>query len=172
MAIPPATIPIAQFRADFPEFSDTTKYPNSGISFWQSLAGVMLNTGHWPTTPGQNGESFYDVGTSLFVAHNLFLEQQALERANLGGPPGVQTGALASVATGGASVSYDPSVGIVKDAGHWNLSIYGTRFLWLSDIVGTAPIMLGVGMAPPNTIPATGAWPGPWPWPSASGFSS
>ena len=38
------TISVAQFRADLPEFSGTTMYPNSGVQFWLNFAYRMINS--------------------------------------------------------------------------------------------------------------------------------
>ncbi|WP_414655874.1 DUF4054 domain-containing protein, partial [Frateuria sp.] len=37
----------AQFRTDFPEFSDTTKYPDSAITMWLTVAGLSLPSDRW-----------------------------------------------------------------------------------------------------------------------------
>ena len=36
-------ITIAAFRADYPEFTDSTRYPDSQISYWLQIAYLMLN---------------------------------------------------------------------------------------------------------------------------------
>lgn len=107
---------------------------------------------------GVSGNSLYDVGTELFVAHNLVLERQAAKAANRGAPPGVSRGAIGSESAGGASVSYDTSSGLLTDAGHWNLTTYGTRFVELVRLVGAGPVQVGWGHSPVGVGPA---WPGP-----------
>ena len=156
-------ITVAQFRANFPMFSDTTRYPDQEVSFWLSVAGLMLNTGRWPTTPGANGQSLLDIGTSLFVAHNLTLDLQATQRGNLGGPPGVQVGALASVGANGASVSYNTTIGVDVNDGQYNLTVFGLRFIQLAKMIGAGPIQLGIGRPPPGYgLLASQAWAGIW----------
>lgn len=121
----------AQFRADFPEFASQTVYPDSAVTFWITVAGKLLRACAWA--------DLIDVGTELFVAHNLSLEK--LAAANGGMNSGVITGKTVDK----LSVTYDASVGIVPDAGHWNLTTYGTRFLWLLNMAGMGPTQLGAG---------------------------
>jgi hypothetical protein len=153
------------FRFDFPEFTDTTKYPDSAVNYWLSFAPVMLNQHRWgpPSLVGQP-PTLYDFGVEMFVAHNLVLELQAQQRANLGGPPGVQTGVMTAVSANGASVSYDPNVGINPDDGQWNLTTYGMRLIQMIKLVGAGPVQYGMGRVPIGEFVGP-AWPGPFPFP-------
>lgn len=120
---------INTFRTDYPEFANTTLYPNSGVTYWLTLAGKLLNADRW--------YDLLDTGTELFVAHNLVLERQAQASAATGAPPGVTTGAVASKTVDKVTVAYDVASGIEADAGHWNQTIYGTRFISLARMVGS-----------------------------------
>ncbi len=51
----------AKFRKDFPEFSDTTKYPDSAVNLWMSLAINVLAPDRWC--------DYLNIGIELFVAH-------------------------------------------------------------------------------------------------------
>lgn len=152
----------AQFRANFPEFSNTTEFPDSVVNFWFQYAYILLNARRWGQT--------LDLGAQLFVAHNIVLEQQASKQAATGGTPGVTTGAVASKAVGPASISYDNSASLELDAGHWNLTTYGKRLIRMIRMFGAGPVQVGMGCSPY----AISAWNGPWPWPlpGGSGFSS
>jgi hypothetical protein len=129
MAVTPAS-----FRTDFPEFADDTAYPDALITFWINVAVGMLNACRWG--------AMLDIGTELYVAHNLVLERQAAKTAAAGGVPGVATGAIASKAVGPVSQSYDTSAGQTEGAGDWNLTVYGQRFARMSAMFGAGGVQL------------------------------
>lgn len=154
------------FRVDLPEFVSTATYPNSAIAYWINLGTLLLNVERWG--PGSAAavsppSTVYDNGLEMFVAHNLALEKMAQDAANRGGTPGLSTGPQASKSVGPVSASYDTNAGIVKDAGHWNLTTYGTRFLSLVNVFGAGPVQ--VGGCWPSVNGFGGAWGGvipPW----------
>jgi hypothetical protein len=148
------TIVASQFRTDYPEFGDLTVYPDSQLTYWLNLAYLLLNAARWGTT--------LDVGAELFVAHNVSIEARAQQEASNGAIPGAQTGPVSSKSVDKVSVSYDAGAGIEEKAGHWNLTVYGTRFIKLARMMGAGPIYVGVGSVPsgsgqgwygPNTTP-------------------
>ncbi len=122
------------FRANYPEFADVTKYPESQVNFYLTLGGKLLRPIRWG--------SLLDTGIELFTAHNVALEAVAQRGASAGQVPGLSTGAVASKSIDKVSVSYDTNAGIVTNAGHWNLTIYGTRFLQLMRMAGTGGVQL------------------------------
>jgi hypothetical protein len=64
---------------------------------------------------------------------------------------------------GQVSVSYDTTAGIEPDAGQWNLTSYGIRFIGLARLLGAQPTQIGpAGIAPPFSGPG---WIGPPPFP-------
>jgi hypothetical protein len=129
------TVTVSSFRTDFPEFKDNVKYPDSGINYYLTLALTMLvNPLRWGTV--------YDNGVELFIAHNLVLESQAQSSAKTGASPGLQTGAISGKSVGPVSVSYDASAGLEPEASHWNLTVYGTRFLNLARMVGAGGLQV------------------------------
>jgi uncharacterized protein DUF4054 len=128
------SVDIATFRMDYPEFSSTTAYPDSGVTYWLKIAGLLLNTSRW--------QDMLDVGTELFVAHNLVLERQANKSAANGAAPGVSTGPVSSKTVGPVTQAYDTTAAIEPDAGHWNLTTYGTRFINLVRMFGAGPIQV------------------------------
>lgn len=147
-------IDAAQFRIDYPEFADTTLYPDSGVNYWLTTAALLLPAARWLTV--------LDLGTELFTAHNLVLERKAQAEAVNGIPPGVTTGPVSSKSVDKVSVSYDTGSAVVLDAGHWNNTVYGTRFIQLARMFGAGPVQVGVtpGCEPPFNGPP---WFGP-PW--------
>ncbi len=125
---------IADFRSNFPEFANTTAYPDSQITFWASVAEKMVNQNVWC--------DMYSTGVQLYVAHELVLARQNVLSANTGGLPGQGGGIASSKTVGSVSVSYDPNTTTEKDAGWWNLTNYGKQFYRLVQIFGAGCIQL------------------------------
>jgi hypothetical protein len=128
------TINPAQFRVDFPEFADTTAYPDAGINFWLGVAYKLLNACRF--------QDMLDTAAELYVAHNIALERQAQKSASGGAVPGLSTGPVSSKTVGPVTQAYDTTAGIFEDAGPWNLTIYGTRLYNLFMMFGAGPIQL------------------------------
>jgi hypothetical protein len=148
-----------KFRADFPEFCDAEVYLNSQVDYYIKLAYLMLNPSRWGNT--------IDFGAGLFIAHNISLEARAQATAENGGIPGEQTGPVSSKSVDKVSISYDTGSGVQPGAGHWNLTIYGTRFTRLARMMGSGPIQVGIGVAPTGS---GSAWSGPIVTPGFSNF--
>lgn len=122
------------FRANFPEFADTVAYPTSVIEFWAGLAQAMVSPRVWCTQ--------WNVGVSLYVAHEITLASQNAKIAKFGGAPGTFGGVANTKTVGGATVGYDSQTTSEKDAGYWNLTSYGKKFFSLVRIFGTRPVQL------------------------------
>lgn len=140
-------ITVAQFRIDYPEFTDTVIYTGSQVQFWLNFAYKFLDIRRWGTT--------LDLAAELYTAHNLVFEARAQANANAGALPGESQGMLSSKSVDKVSVSYDTSSAAQEGAGHWNLTIYGLRYIRLARMFGSGGIQLGAGASP------SGAWPGP-----------
>jgi len=153
------TITVAQFRQDYPEFASTSQYTPSAVTYWLNLAYAMLNTRRWGNQ--------LDIAAELFVAHNLVLEARAQAESKNGGIPGQQVGPVNSKSVDKVSIGYDTGSGIETDAGHWNMSIYGTRFIRLAKMFGAGPLQIGIGATPTGT--GLG-WSGPNVTPGFSNF--
>lgn len=118
------------FTALYTEFSNPVKFPASGITYYIGLADKMLvNPLRWGNVR--------DDGIMLFTAHYLALEGMARQSAAAGAVPGLQTGAMSSKAVGPVSAGYNTEAGLELNAGHWNLTTYGTRFLNLARMIGS-----------------------------------
>lgn len=120
----------AEFRQQIPQFADAVKYPDAQVRFYLTMAELSLPASRW-------GE-LYGFGLALFTAHNLALDQMS------NGPiPGrSQFGLVASKSVGPASVSYDNSLFMLPNAGHWSLTMFGTRFLQTARLVGAGGIQV------------------------------
>lgn len=124
----------ATFRADLPEFASTAVYPDAQVNLWISVAALRLRDVAWG--------DLLDHGTELFVAHNLTLARRNQTAATSGGVPGQNAGPVASKAVDKVSVSYDTGAASLTDAGHWNLTTYGTQYYQLARIIGTGGMQL------------------------------
>ncbi len=109
-----------QFRTDFPEFSDQTRYTNATLDFYLNQADCLLNQDVF-------GCQFVYLA-ELFVAHYAELRGKAMT----GSARGVNStgGVLTSKSVDKVSASYDVSGIINPDAGFWNNTGYGREFFW------------------------------------------
>lgn len=164
------TVTVALLRKDFTEFANTTTYPEADVAFWLNVASQLLNQDRWgaPAAVDQPN-SLYDLGQELFAAHNLAIEARAKAEAVNGAPPGTTTGPVSSKSVDKVSIAYAVDGAIEPNAGHWNLTIYGTRYARMVQMVGAGGIQLGVGYDPTGL--GGDAYSGPWPYqyPNPSG---
>lgn len=124
----------SDFRTYFPEFSDTTKYPDSQIDFWMTVAGSLVDPDRWGVLTDQ--------GVSLVTAHHLAVASQDQAVASAGGTPGEVKGATASKSVDKVSVGYDTKSVTIDGAGFWNMSKYGIRYLTLARMFGAGGLQL------------------------------
>jgi len=122
---------LASFRADFPEFAAS---PDARVNFWLVIASKMLNVDRWG--------DLIDHGQELFVAHHLALDAENAAAAALGGAVGQNAGPLSSQSVDKVSEAFDTGVSSIADAGHWNLTTYGTQFYALWRMMGVGGIQL------------------------------
>lgn len=134
---------VPTFRAQFPEFGNENKYPFSQVNYWLGIGCLLLNSQRWG--------NLLDHGTALFIAHNVVLEAQAMATSALANRisnpalapvPGLSTGPTSAKGVDKVSVAYDTTAGIEEKAGHWNLTVYGTRFIKLARMVGAGPVQI------------------------------
>jgi hypothetical protein len=119
----------AQFRQDFPEFADTTMYPDSVITLYLNVAIASLPATRWGV--------WLSLGQELFTAHMVVLGARDAEDASLGITPGEVVGPTTAKGVDKVSVSYDGQAVSEEDAGFWNMTSYGTRFLRFARMCGT-----------------------------------
>lgn len=147
------TVTIAQFRTNFPEFADPVRFPDPELTFWLTLAGLLLNADRW-------GEVI-DYGAQLYMAHNLALEAMAKKQAAAGGIPGAASGMLNSKSVDKVSAGYDTSSVAEEFGGNWNLTTFGQRLYRLMQQFGAGPVQVGTG---PGFAPVFDVFPGPGSW--------
>ena len=127
----------SDFRTLFPQFADTTKYPDLRISARLAIADRLLNE-------NVTGTDLFPYFCGLFVAHYLYLDAIDNRSAAIGGAGGANSGALTSKSVDKLSMSYDASMTMNPDAGFWNNSRYGSEFWEFLMIFGAGGIQLGV----------------------------
>lgn len=126
---------IADFRAEFPEFSSTVNYPDAQLNFYAGIAETLCLESVWTT--------MLPYAVKLYVAHEITLAYQSLKTSNQGGVPGQNSGIANNKTVGSVSVGYDASQVAEKDAGWWNLTNYGRQFYRLAQMFGAGCVQLG-----------------------------
>jgi hypothetical protein len=150
---------VANFLVDYPRF-DTSAVTDPGavqfgpdaLAYWLNMATLMLNQQYLST--------LYYMACELFMAHNLALEAYA-EQGGDATIPGIAKGMIAASASGDVSVSYNNAAVMELDAGHWNFTTFGLRFIKLIRMTCVGPLQVtggSCGIGPYNGP----AWPGPW----------
>lgn len=125
---------VTGFRAAFPEFLDTSRFPDAMIDFWAGLATAQVNENRWGLQT--------NTGIQLYVAHEITLAAQNQKTATIGGNPGGTSGPTNSKTVGSVSVGYDTQQTAEKDAGWWNLTTYGKQFIRLARIFGAGVVQV------------------------------
>ncbi len=110
---------VAQFRTDFPQFSDDTRFPNAQIQFRLNLADRQISQ--------QGKESLYAYMVELYIAHYLYLWDKDRRSSALGGAGGANNGVINSKSVDKVSMGYDTGATLNPDAGFWNNSRYGSE---------------------------------------------
>ncbi|WP_445496708.1 DUF4054 domain-containing protein [Photorhabdus sp. SF281] len=120
---------VDQFRTDFPEFSDSTHYPDTAINFYLSQADKLLDQ-------NVHGDQFVYL-CELFTAHYVELRGKTIAGASISGSVNTAGGGvLTSKSVDKVSMSYDTSGIINPDAGFWNNTAYGREFFWWWSMFG------------------------------------
>lgn len=126
------TFDIPAFRVNFPEFKDAEKYPTSMIEFWGGLAQLQVRSCIW--------KDAWNMGISLYIAHELVLAGQNVKAASFGGSPGQQGGIANTKTVGQGTIGFDSVTSSEKNGGYWNLTTYGKQFYRLVRIFGAGAI--------------------------------
>ncbi|MDE9571182.1 DUF4054 domain-containing protein [Xenorhabdus bovienii] len=117
---------VKQFRTDFPEFTDNTRYPDAAIHFYLGQADAVLDQ-------DRHGDQFIYLA-ELFTAHYVELKGKAV--ASVSGVNTAGGGVVTSKSVDKVSVGYDTSGIINPDAGFWNNTAYGREFYWWWSMFG------------------------------------
>ncbi|PQK80217.1 hypothetical protein CG428_02335 [Pantoea ananatis] len=111
---------VEQFRTDFPQFNNSTLYPDTQVQLRLNLADIQLDQ-------NRLGRLFPYL-VELFVAHYLTLQAGDNRSAALGRAGGSSSGVLSSKSVDKVSMSYDNSSTLNPAAGFWNNTRYGAEF--------------------------------------------
>lgn len=111
---------VEQFRTDFPQFANSTLYPDTQVQFRLNLADIQLDQ-------NRLGRLFPYL-VELFVAHYLTLQVGDNRSAATGRAGGSSSGILSSKSVDKVSMSYDNSSTLNPAAGFWNNTRYGAEF--------------------------------------------
>lgn len=128
------TVTTAQLRSDFPEFADTTVYPDAMVQTWLTVAASLVNADRWT--------ELTNVGIELVTAHHLALSARDQNAAAVGGIPGTMTGPTSAKSVDKVSVSYDTAAASLDGAGFWALTSYGVRYLSLARMFGAGGLQI------------------------------
>ena len=145
-------------RKKFTEFVNPERFPDGLLDFWLEIADSNVNAGRWGT--------LYDMGRMLYAAHNIVIERRAQDEAENGATPGMSAvGMVNNKSVDKVSIGYDTSSTALENAGDWNLTIYGMRFIKMARRMGAGGLQLGVPGPMELSLSALSsgnAWPGPW----------
>ncbi|MBP2155752.1 DUF4054 domain-containing protein [Erwinia rhapontici] len=125
---------VSDFRRDFPQFADETKFPDPVIQFRLNLADTLID--------GSAMGDMFPYLAELFVAHYMVLYAADKASGAVGGAGGATSGVVASKSVDKVSVSYDNSSTLNADAGFWNFSRYGAEFYQMLMLFGCGGIQL------------------------------
>ncbi len=131
---PRPAVSVEDFRIDFPEFADPSKYTSRRIERLVDLAQKQLDPTRW--------QDMWCQGISLWTAHFLAV---GARNAQPSAVPG-QQGLPLSKTVGRASVDYDTGATTITGAGPWNLTTYGTQLIWWARRIGAGGMQINGAM--------------------------
>ena len=131
----PSLPTVSDFRALFPQFADTTKFPDARVAARLAVADRLLNE-------SVTGPDLFPYFCGLFVAHYMALDAADNRSVAAGGAGGANSGILTSKSVDKVSMSYDASMTMDPNAGFWNNSRYGSEFYEYLMIFGAGGIQL------------------------------
>lgn len=136
MAVNQSLPTASSFRELFPQFADTSKFPDVRITMRLAAADQLLNE-------NVTGTDLFPYFCGLFVAHYMSLDAADNRSAAAGGAGGANSGVLTSKSVDKVSISYDAGMTMNPDAGFWNNSRYGSEFWEFLMLFGAGGIQLG-----------------------------
>lgn len=151
-----AQITVADFRAQYPEFSNTGYYPDAAVTVFIALGYEFLNQYKWGAV--------LDFGVGLYVAHQIALAAKNRQAAASGAIPGTGGGVLQTKAVDKVSAGYDTAAGTIEGAGYWNLTTYGVQLYYYVKLFGAGGFVTGGGPLPTGPNVGFGYTVGGWPF--------
>jgi hypothetical protein len=126
----------AEFRLEYAPFADVGTYSSARVQRWLERADRQITARVWDDDTRQ-----WAIG--LWTAHNIVLEQAALQQAENGGLPVGTSGRVTSQSVGGVSVSMNLGSIDVAGAGSYNATSYGQQFYQLLQMAGAGGGFVG-----------------------------
>ena len=125
----------AQFREIQPSFQDSSIYSDEQLGMNLELAASMLDPNRWA--------DWRPLGMALMVAHFIALDEREMRTSRKGGIPGQGgIGIMASKSIGSVSASFDVQSGSELNAGHWNMTSFGRRYIRMARMVGAGGVQI------------------------------
>jgi hypothetical protein len=113
---------INAFRENFPDFSSTTTYPDSMLTYWGAIALALHSYGVFT--------DLYDHVTSLYVAHKSILQAGNIAESAGNAVPNQVSGALTGATVGNVTTNYASSqASTFKSSGDFVETVYGRQYL-------------------------------------------
>ena len=110
-----------EFRNVYTQFSDEVIFNDDRLDFWGNLAELRLSKDRFGDV--------YGYAVTLFVAHNLSLQQSYGGQGSMTGSSvsSKPSGSVSQKKVGDVSISYDSSNVMLSRPGSWNETIYGLQ---------------------------------------------
>lgn len=131
---------VAAFRESFPQFT-VDLVPDTRVQFHLTVAGKLLPATRW--------DDLLDQGVSLYVAHQLTLELEALKTQDGTGGIDAAAGAVTSETKTVGSMSHavtragaSGQGSALINAGQYNSTVYGQQLWQLMQIVGAGGMVV------------------------------
>lgn len=122
----------ADFIAFFPEFNNTTRYPQPVVEEWIPVAYDNLNVARFKRQ--------IRLAVMLFVAHNIVLQARDAQTNANGGIVGQASGPINSKSVDKVSAAYSADLTAIEGAGPWNYTTYGQRLYKMMQSFNSGPI--------------------------------
>ena len=133
------SLDVAAFRAAYPPFADSKRYPDARITYWLDFAAVMVNSHRWQRSGLQ------DYGQGLLTAHYLtMMERYDAATGAYSLPTGTASGATTSQSQSADGVSWSEGYDASAYDGDGQLAstAYGRQFLDLRALIGAGGMQL------------------------------
>lgn len=111
----------SDFRALLLEFGDTNQYPDAVINVLIPVSASFIDENRWG--------KLATWGQGLWLAHNLVLMTQAINRTGAGATPGKEGGSVSQRSLGDASQTLSTDALMIEGGGEYNSTAYGRLYL-------------------------------------------
>lgn len=124
---------VGTFRIAFPEFTPDVASDDT-VTYWLETAELLVNRRVFGRLADQ--------AVLNVAAHYIATAAANAAAAKAGAIGAIPSGAVTGKSLGGASISYDPSIGSVEGSGIYNATVYGRRFATWTRMFGAGGVQL------------------------------